>query len=102
MIELVVASAAAAVVAMLGWGWLLLRLFLRRVTAEIDAVRDSLVARLDARECRLGGEMQRLEHRLESRMQRLEDGQNNLRAELARLEGILIGLGRSGNQWRTG
>ena len=102
MIELVVASAAAAVVAMLGWGWLLLRLFLRRVTAEIDAVRDSLVAKLHTRECRLGGEMQRLEHRLESRMQRLEDGQNNLRAELARLEGILIGLGRSGNQWRTG
>ena len=106
MIEFVVASAAAAVVAMLDWGWLLLRLFLRRVTAEIDAVRDSLVAKLDACECRLGGEMQRLEHRLEhrlaSRMQRLEDGRDDLRLELARLEGILIGLGRSGNQWRTG
>ena len=106
MIELVVASAAAAAAAMLGWGWLLLRLFLRKITADIDAVRHGVAATLDASERRLSGKMQRLEHqlehRLESRMQRLEDGQDNLRLELARLEGILIGLGRSGNQWRTG
>ena len=79
MMELVVAS---VVIAMIGWSWLFLYLFLLRVTAEIDAVRDSLVAKLDAREHRLGGKMQRLE----GRMQRLEDGQNSLRVELARLE----------------
>ena len=94
--------AASAVVAMIGWSWLFLYLFLLRVTAEIDAVRGSLVAKLDSREHRLDGEMQRLEGRLESRMQRLEGGQNNLRVELARLEGILIGRGRLGHRWRTG
>ena len=83
MMELVVAS---VVIAMIGWSWLFLHLFLLRVTAEIDAVRDSPVAKLDAREHRLGGKMQRLEDRLEGRMQRLEDGQNSLRVELARLE----------------
>ena len=89
--ELIVASAVAAVVAMIGWLWLFLYLFLFRVTAEIDAIRDSLVAKLDARGHRLSGRMQQLENRLESRMQRLEDRQNNLRVGLARLEGILIG-----------
>ena len=105
MMELIVASAVVAMIAMIGWLWLLLYLFLLRVTAEIDAMRDSLVAKLDARGHRLSGRMQQLEDRLESRMQRLEDrlegrmqrpedGQNNLRVELARIEGILIGRGR--------
>lgn len=93
---------ASAVVAMLGWGWLLLHLFPCRIAAEIDAVRDGVAAKLEARERRLDGEMQRLEGRLESRMRRLEDGQNELRLELARLEGILIGRGRLESQWRAG
>lgn len=102
MIELIVASAVVAVVGMVGWSWLFLYLSLFRVTAEIDAVRDSLVAKLDAREHRLGGKMQRLEDRLEGWMQRLEDGQNSLRVELARLEGILVGRGRLDHRWRAG
>ena len=94
MTEPAVANAVIAAIAMLGWSWLFLYLFLHRVSADIDAVHNSLVARLDARERRLGRGTQRMEGRLESRMQRLEDGQNNLRVELARFEGILIGRGR--------
>lgn len=97
MMELVVARAVVAVVTMIGWSWLFLHLFLLRVTAEIDAVRDNLVAKLDARW--LSGGKRQLEAQLESRRQRLEDRQSNLRLELARLEGILIGRGRLGHRW---
>lgn len=97
-----VAGAVAAVIVVLGGGWLLLCLFLRGIAAEINAVRDGAAAKLDARERRLDGEMQRLEGRPEGRLRRLEDGQNNLRLELARLEGILIDRGRLESQWRAG